>query len=309
MQPLAELVLEDAPDSVPVARRFITATLSAEADGVVQDAELVVSELVTNALLHGRAPVRVRILRTPVGLRLEVQDGGNHLPLQVAAREMAMTGRGLSLVAAVASTWGVDSGGAPRRVAGKVVWAELTVGVDQSEAAAPDLDVDELLRSWGDEDGNEPRYTVRLGAVSTDLLLAAKAHIDGVVRELTLVKTDHKTTGVELPAAMAALVETVTTDFADARAEIKWQAVAAAERGDRETDLVLQLPLAAADAGERYLAALDEADRYARDARLLTMAAPLSHRRFRRWYVGALIEQLRAVAEGRTVSPPPPFAN
>ena len=79
--------------------------------------------------------------------------------------------------------------------------------------------------------------------------------------------------GAKLPSAMAKLVETVTGDFADARAEIKRQALAAAARGEQLTDLELHLPLSYAEAGEQYLAALDEADQYARAAQLLTMKA------------------------------------
>src|SRR5206468_2459460 len=62
-----------------------------------------------------------------------------------------------------------------------------------------------------------------------------------------------------------------------------------------------------ADAGERYLAALDESDRYARSARLLTMAPPQSHQTFRRWYVRGLIDQLRAISAGGAPVPPKPF--
>ena len=58
----------------------------------------------------------------------------------------------------------------------------------------------------------------------------------------------------------------------------------------------------AADAGERYLAALDEADRHARTAKLLTLAPPRSHQAFRRWYVGRIAEQLRAT---RGLTQPP----
>jgi GAF domain-containing protein len=106
---------------------------------------------------------------------------------------------------------------------------------------------------------------------------------------------------------MAVLVDTVTKDFAEARTEIKRQALAAAERGEVMTDLELKLPLTAAAAGERYLAALDEADRYARAARMLTMAPPRSHREFRRWYVQSLVDQLRAVARGELPQKARPF--
>ena len=80
-----------------------------------------------------------------------------------------------------------------------------------------------------------------------------------------------------------------------------------AARGDAETELVLELPVSAADAGERYLEALDAADRYARASRLLTLSAPVLHRVFRRWYVEALIDQLRAADYGEPAPPVPLF--
>jgi hypothetical protein len=144
-------------------------------------------------------------------------------------------------------------------------------------------------------------FTVRLGAVPTDLLLAAKEHIQGVVRELTLERAGGS--AESLAPGLEALVETVTHDFAAARSAIKRQAIEAAVRGDDETDLVLTLPASAADAGERYLAALAEADRLSRSARLLTLETPPVHRVFRHWYVQSLVDQLRARAAGSSAPP------
>jgi hypothetical protein len=200
-----------------------------------------------------------------------------------------MTGRGLSLVAALSSAWGVRAvpGGS-----GKVVWAEIGGAVDGRE---PDLDVEVLLASWPEEEPGEPTFTVRLGSVPTDLLLEAKRHIDNVVRELTLERAGG---AADVLVPGQALIETVTNDFAGARTAIKRQAVEAAARGDEETDLVLTLPASAADAGERYLAALAEADRYSRAARLLTLESPPLHRAFRSWYVQSLVDPV-ARASGR----------
>ena len=88
----------------------------------------------------------------------------------------------------------------------------------------------------------------------------------------------------DLSASATRLIEAVTTDFAEAHRD-KRQALDAAAEGLAIVDLELHLPAAAAGAGERYLAALDEADRWARSAHLLTLAPPASHRVFRQWYV------------------------
>jgi serine phosphatase RsbU (regulator of sigma subunit)/anti-sigma regulatory factor (Ser/Thr protein kinase) len=296
-----ELTLGGEPNAVPTARRFTAQALAAEPDHVVEDAEQLVSELVTNAILHGAAPVTVRLLRAERGVRVEVEDASRAFPVLSRPSTDTMTGRGLSLVAALAREWGVtESPG------GKVVWAELGDGSDET-VAAPVGGLEFEATTEAPDPAAGPRFAVQIGAVPTDLLLAAKAHIDNVVREFTFVKADQAASGGQLPEPIAQLVETVTSDFAEARDAIKRQALAAAARGDSETDLILHLPASAADAGERYLAALDAADRYGRAARLLTLGAPVLHRVFRRWYVEALIDQLRAAANGEAPPRPPMF--
>jgi anti-sigma regulatory factor (Ser/Thr protein kinase) len=300
---MAELILDAAADAVPVARRFAKIVLAGLAAELVGDVELVVAELVTNAALHGQPPVVMGIAASGDRVRLEVEDSGRALPMEVVQRLDAMTGRGLSIVAALTSSWGVEA-----RHSGKVVWAEFVAGSERTQSrAAPDMDRDAILAAWPDEDGDlVPRYTVRLEGIPTQLLLAAKVHIDNVVREMALLGSGSIPAKEELSESARRLIEAVTVDFAEARTEIKRQALDADARGRIVTDLELRLPVDAADAGERYLSALDEADRYARSARLLTMAAPASHRVLRQWYVRSVVDQLRAQARGLT--PPPPLA-
>jgi GAF domain-containing protein/anti-sigma regulatory factor (Ser/Thr protein kinase) len=295
---VSELRLGAEPDAVPRARRFAVSALQGQPAPLVEDAALVVTELLTNAVLHGRPPVTLRVHLLGDRVRVEVEDTGRQMPVTVRHSTEAMTGRGLPLVSALSAGWGVDA-----TEAGKSVWAELTAtpreyGDDQT----PEVDVDAFLAAWSDHDDAvaETRFTIRLGAVPTDLLLAAKAHIDNVVREFTLARSDEAQGDAEMQRHFAELIETVTRGFTEARAEIKRQAVEAASRGDVQTELVLTLPAAAADAGEKYLAALDEADGYARAARMLTLATPPAHRVFRRWYVQSLVDQLRALARGET---------
>ncbi|WP_084959521.1 ATP-binding protein [Thermoactinospora rubra] len=108
------------PISVSKARRFARARLVAwglkEAAEVV---ELLVSELVTNALQHARGPCRLTVWVTGNLLRCDVQDGSVTPP---RLRETAEDehGRGLQILDALACCWGSES--TPR---GKVVWFEL----------------------------------------------------------------------------------------------------------------------------------------------------------------------------------------
>jgi serine phosphatase RsbU (regulator of sigma subunit) len=208
-----------------------------------------------------------------------------------------MTGRGLTLVEALSADWGI------RREpdGGKTVWCELRAGADTQQVPE---DIGAVLAQWEDDGATaEHRHTVALGDVPTAFLLEAKAHIDNLVREFSLAAAAGESGEVSVPSHLARLIDTVVHGFADARAAIKRQALAASSRGEVRTTLTLHLPLTAADAGEAYLAALDEADDYARAARLLTLETPSEHRLFRRWYVGAVIDQLRAAAGG-TLPPP-----
>lgn len=302
---MAELVLNQGPDAVPKARRLVASVLRGCPSSVVADAELIVAELATNALLHGAPPIRLRLSADSDRIRIELEDTGRSVPVQIRHSTHAMTGRGLELVAAIAADWGV----APTEE-GKTVWAEV-VESEPSENASADwseVDVDSLLAAWRDDEVAAGGFTVELGSVPTELLLQAKAHIDNIVREMTLVSHTDGMDNVALAPEMKALIASVTVDFAHARADIKRQALDAAQRGDPFTELRLTMPLSAAEAGERYLAALDEADRFARSARLLTLAPPRSHRLFREWYVRAIIEQLRAAGRGEVAPPPRQFS-
>ncbi|MGW7584774.1 SpoIIE family protein phosphatase [Kitasatospora sp. NPDC054768] len=102
------------------ARRFTRATLEAWGLSAVTDyAELLVSELVTNALLHADAPRRLRLFRDRV-LTVEVSDAGGQTPQLRPFAEQDEGGRGMFLVSELAQRWG-------SRLTrdGKVVWAEL----------------------------------------------------------------------------------------------------------------------------------------------------------------------------------------
>jgi serine phosphatase RsbU (regulator of sigma subunit)/anti-sigma regulatory factor (Ser/Thr protein kinase) len=292
------LELGDHPDSVRLGRRFVTAEAAARGlTGLVEDAALVVGELLANARQHGQPPVTVCVRGGDGSLRIEVTDGSPRSPIRSTSSLSNMTGRGLALVEAVTSRWGVDR--APGN--GKTVWAQLE---ENAPTAEDPRQADALPAQWDDAPPTgEKRYTVVLGDVPTSLLIAAKAHIDNLVREFTL----EKAAGGAIPDHYQRLIETVVHTFSDARHAIKRQALAAAARGEQRTRLILHLPASAAVAGETYLEALDEADSYSRAARLLTLETPPDHRLFRRWYVEGVVKQLRELAAGRTPPPLPAF--
>ncbi|MFE2351913.1 SpoIIE family protein phosphatase [Kitasatospora cineracea] len=117
---IATLLLPSEGPLPARARRFTRATLETWGlSGLTDYAELVVSELVTNALLHADAPRRLRIFRDRT-LTLEVSDAGGQPPRLRSSAEEDEGGRGIHLISELAHRWGSR----PTRH-GKVVWAEI----------------------------------------------------------------------------------------------------------------------------------------------------------------------------------------
>lgn len=103
------------------ARAFVRELLESwHCDGLVQDAELVASELVANAVLHAGGPVEVALVLTPDALRIEVRDMSRATPELLDPSRRRRGGHGLRILTHVASSWGVQP-----TADGKVVWAEL----------------------------------------------------------------------------------------------------------------------------------------------------------------------------------------
>ena len=112
--------LEAEPAAVARARAHVTRQLGEWGlEELEFTAELVVSELVTNAIRYGRPRVRLRLIRDRT-LICEVSDSGGTTPHLRRARGYDEGGRGLLLVAQLAEHWGTR-----RARRGKTVWAEL----------------------------------------------------------------------------------------------------------------------------------------------------------------------------------------
>ncbi|NJP42563.1 SpoIIE family protein phosphatase [Streptomyces sp. PRB2-1] len=112
--------LEPQPQTPGRARRLVRQALRRwDLDDQLEAAELLVSEIVTNAVRYAERPITLRLLRTDV-LRCEVGDDAPLLPRMRHAAPEEEGGRGLYLVNRMAQRWG-----ATRLGAGKVVWFEL----------------------------------------------------------------------------------------------------------------------------------------------------------------------------------------
>lgn len=116
------ITVPSVPTSVAAVRRYTVgvcrdAGLEAE---LVDNAALLVSEVATNALVHGCGDVRVTAYVTGASLRVEVSDEDPGMPEPRHAGVLDEGGRGLALLEALSADWGTDS-----TPAGKTVWFVL----------------------------------------------------------------------------------------------------------------------------------------------------------------------------------------
>jgi anti-sigma regulatory factor (Ser/Thr protein kinase) len=127
---ISRLDLPAEPASPGRARRFVASALA----GVPADvdlAALLVSELVTNAVLHARTPLEVVVETNPDSVEVSVHDGSRVRPALRRYDRDAATGRGLHLVEKLADRWGVDLDAGTKRV-----WFALAVPSARSDGRA-----------------------------------------------------------------------------------------------------------------------------------------------------------------------------
>jgi len=314
-------VLDLAPEteSVPQARRFVRELLAAAPHDVqiVDAAELCVSELVTNAVLHARTEVQVRVEDLGEAIRLEVRDRSTVMPRRIVHSVRSATGRGMEMVSLLARSWGVDL--VDDRT--KSVWCELSTTPAPSEPA----DVDDILAAWPDDDdllvgmdavednpvvptpvpGRPGRpaegfvagvvllgYPVRLG-------IRAREHSAAILRECALLS--HAGDSSSAPDRLIELAQHVTTAFSGELAIIDQQRDEALARGDATVDLHYPAIPGTRPIVERWRDIMEELDDYAAaGTMLLTQATPPELVELREWTVEEFIGQL----DGR---PPRPW--
>jgi anti-sigma regulatory factor (Ser/Thr protein kinase) len=164
-------VLPPEATSATEARRLLRHALAdVDRHEAWADAEVAVSEIVTNALVHAGTPMHLRVLLGSPGLRVELHDGSPHLPHRRHHSEVAATGRGLHVVGEMVDRWGAYPSGA-----GKVVWFEIATAENghAQHADPPPLAPD----------------AVEIELINVPLLMHAawQEHAAALLRELLLV--------------------------------------------------------------------------------------------------------------------------
>ena len=132
----SELTLASSPRAAADARRWVgDVCMRLERDDLVECAELGVSELVANAILHATSPFKVRVRGTASHPRIEVVDGSTNPPVPPVSTptddlDLLLTfGRGLSIVAQCAVAWG-----ATIEADSKIVWFEPATEMDEDSS-------------------------------------------------------------------------------------------------------------------------------------------------------------------------------
>jgi anti-sigma regulatory factor (Ser/Thr protein kinase) len=286
------LSLGSGPRGVQDARRWVVGTCrDIGRKDLVECAELGVSELVTNALLHGGPPLSVRVRGTREHPRVEVRDGSVDRPLMPSAGprdedELMLTfGRGLSIVARCATAWGVEI-----EDDGKIVWfvpagqsadrmveGVVTGGSTTPTAAQPSAD--------------EMRIDVR--GVPLRTFVEFQHHYRELRREVRLLALAHEE---EYPLArdLSDLFGSLERDLRDGIGAA--QIEQAMQSGVATADLHVAMPRQTAATIGRFIELLDLADAFCREERLLSLARTPEQQRFQGWFLNEFVRQQKGEA-------------
>ena len=283
------------PQSVQNARRWVaTACTSIGRPDVVECAEVGVSELVTNALLHADTPIQVRLRGTRDNPRVEVRDSSTDVPALPANAPMIddddleglllTFGRGLSIVSRAAEAWGVDI-----EDDGKVVW--FSPAADLSEVSGPEPTISYVTPPVAvpdlDPDGG---VEVLLADVPVRAMVGFQHHFSELRREVRLLAFADDAQfplADDLARVFDLADQPLTYTFDDE------PLLAARRRGLELIDLRVRVAEAVQGDVERLIELLDLTDDFCRDEKLLSLARTPEQRDFQNWFLHELERQAR----------------
>ncbi|MBW3555932.1 MAG: PAS domain S-box protein [Actinobacteria bacterium] len=271
--------LPPEPASAGRARRFVSEVLGEwHLEVMTEVASLLVSEVVTNAVLHAGTEVTVQLRRSPEDVRVEVADGSTQSATRRHYDREASTGRGLALVEALSDDWGVDADGS-----GKTVW--FAMRVDQDGPARP-ASARESSHA-GDDGSRRPaagERQVLLRNVPFKLILATAQLGDSILREAALLALSGDEVMGE-PSRWQAPAFDMTRVLGPVE-----EALAS---GKEVGDVTFRFPVEACEAALQRLALIEEAERLTGEGLLLSLPSLPEVAAFRRWYLGEIARQLQ----------------
>lgn len=249
------------------------------------------SELVTNAVLHAGGSLVVRLSRPNGEILLEVIDQvpplGALRPRADGDENAGMTGRGLSLLATLATDWGVHRLDLPGTGEGKVVWARLAVAPDPFRNGRLDL-----TGLDGDGDGHALEHAPReaeLIDVPVRTFLETEAYTDDVLRELQLAWWSRPEDGPL--GLLASRLGGYLARVGPSRATAVALARACLAGGRQRVNLLVAIDDDLVRDSEQFLWTMDEVEGLAARGALLVPPPPPALVAFRRWFIGELARQ------------------
>jgi PAS domain S-box-containing protein len=270
--------------SVSAARRHVRDVLTlAGREDWADDAQLAVSELVTNVVLHARTECEVTVELGPGAVRVAVTDQSPAVPLERHFSDQSTTGRGLRLVARLGADFGVE----PLDSGGKAVWFTVDGTAPAAEEGADaewDLDGLDLLE--------EVAAVVVLTAVPRRLWLAALEHQAAVLRELFLVRAVRP--DVVLGPVLAAADEALALLLSGTDTAVR--AIRPLQSRPATVDVVVALPPVGAEVFDHFRDALDVGRELARDGHLLLRPPLPEITTLRDWACDQAVAQVKGVA-------------
>lgn len=283
------LSLGSGPRGVQDARRWVVGICReiGRAD-LVECAELGVSELVTNALLHARPPLAVRVRGTREHPRVEVLDGSAEPPEMPMTRllpeeDLLLTfGRGLGIVARCATAWGVDL-----EKDGKTVW--FAPANDPGGDPVTGV-VTGALEPVGAEPPAVDEMRVLLLGVPLRTFLEFERHYRELRREVRLLALAHESDyplAKDLSDLFGALEHDLRGGIGTDQVERAFIA------GATTTDLRVAMPRKTAATIGRFIELLDLADAFCQEERLLSLARTPMQQQFQRWFLSEFVRQER----------------
>ncbi|MFF3632709.1 ATP-binding protein [Streptomyces sp. NPDC002250] len=263
--------LPPEPESVALARRFVRSVLDGVPPESAHTAELLVGELVTNAVIHARTEIEVRAWTTEGRVQVRVTDRRPDRGLVPHDRHpYACTGRGLTLVEDLATSHGVHSGGDR-----KTVWFEMW-----PEAPAPPASAWETVAPPG------RTLSVALNDVPYALYWAAQQQWEGLLRELLLSPSTADRAGVA-PRELVVAQDTSNVISASMTAAVEQ------ETPDSSTlSLLVAFPVDAAPPTRTLHDVLEAADEMAQQGSMLILPTLPQVWAFRHWLLDQIVAQL-----------------
>jgi len=286
------------PHSVAQARRWVIDAITDIGRGELADtAELGVSELVTNAVIHATDPITVRVRGTQEHPRVEVRDGSTEppvMPMTPAASVLALEedellltfGRGLDIVARCADAWGAEI-----EENGKVMWfapaaTHRDEGVPGSVTGLPEP-----------TDRTDPGdVLVKLLGAPIRALAEFEAHYRELRREVRLLALAHDDK-YPLAKSLAELFGTLQREVQEGLDADQLRQ--ARDEGQDIVDLVVPVSAAHAETMGRFVELLDFADVFCRQQQLLALARTPPQVAFQTWFFTEFARQ----GAGRSARP------